>query len=399
MEKYTDGEPEVNKKSVGSRIWLCVISGALSVAIVAVACLGAAVLVSNTRLTALQADLSAANANIEALQAENGAASTEITALQGDLALKNESIESLSAELAATKETLTQATQNEESLEGKLTELASELAATKESLTQSTQNEESLEKKVAELQGNVTALENTLTSLEGGNQSSQSEIDQLKSDIAKANDEIAALKEQLAEKEESEGKIKIYIDQGHNPSSFHNSGATGNGLYEQDVTFLVGCVLAELLREDGRFEVELSRPNKSVVLGTDNNSSLMARVEGATAFDADFFISLHTNSFGQDTANGIEIYYVGDTTGESYFFGNTLLNELVESTGLRNRGMKSEENLVVLKNATMPAVLVEMGFISNSTDAALMSEHPELFAQGIYNGMLDYFGLLPKIQG
>jgi N-acetylmuramoyl-L-alanine amidase len=56
--------------------------------------------------------------------------------------------------------------------------------------------------------------------------------------------------------------------------------------------------------------------------------------------------------------------------------------------------MKLGPNLVVLKNATMPAVLVEMGFISNRMDAALMSEHPELFAIGIYNGILNYFGLL-----
>lgn len=76
-------------------------------------------------------------------------------------------------------------------------------------------------------------------------------------------------------------KIRIYIDQGHNPLHYHNSGAEGNGLYEQDLTFNIGRMLAELLEEDGRFEVCLSRPDESTVLGNDTASSLDARVDGA----------------------------------------------------------------------------------------------------------------------
>ena len=52
--------------------------------------------------------------------------------------------------------------------------------------------------------------------------------------------------------------IKIYIDQGHNPSG-PNTGAEGFGLKEQDITYQVGKELAELLRADDRFEVRLSR--------------------------------------------------------------------------------------------------------------------------------------------
>ena len=72
------------------------------------------------------------------------------------------------------------------------------------------------------------------------------------------------------------------------------------------------------------------------MLGTDNDSSLTARVEGAVAFEADCFISLHTNSFEQDTANGIEVY-VAEESGESYVFGETLLDGLIDSTHLRRR--------------------------------------------------------------
>ena len=185
-------------------------------------------------------------------------------------------------------------------------------------------------------------------------------------------------------------KIRIYIDQGHNPVPYHNGGAEGNGLYEQDLTYKIGCLLAERLKKDGRFEVCLSRPDENTVLGTDNTSSLKARVDGAADFHADYFISLHINSFSQNTAKGIEVFSATEGT-ESYAFGNSLLQGMVDSTGLRNRGMKLNPNLYVLKNTTMPAVLLEMGFISNSEEAALLSEHPELFVQGIYDGILNYF--------
>ena len=56
--------------------------------------------------------------------------------------------------------------------------------------------------------------------------------------------------------------------------------------------------------------------------------------------------------------------------------------------------MKVRPGLYVLRKTAMPAVLVELGFISNARDAALMNENPALFARGIYNGILDYFNLL-----
>ena len=103
----------------------------------------------------------------------------------------------------------------------------------------------------------------------------------------------AQTKASLRDADTGIAKIRIYIDQGHNPAPHHNTGAEGNGLYEQDLTFDIGHRLAALLAEDGRFEVCLSRPNEDSVLGTDNVSSLQARVDGAIDFEADYFISLH----------------------------------------------------------------------------------------------------------
>ena len=74
--------------------------------------------------------------------------------------------------------------------------------------------------------------------------------------------------------------IKIFIDQGHNPSG-PNTGAEGFGLKEQDITYQVGKELAALLRADERFEVRLSRNTPEERLGTSNATSLAARVRAA----------------------------------------------------------------------------------------------------------------------
>ena len=89
--------------------------------------------------------------------------------------------------------------------------------------------------------------------------------------------------------------IKIYIDQGHNPQN-PNAGAEGNGLREQDIVFNVGTELASLLRQNGNFEVRLSRPTADTVIGTTNTTSLRLRVAEANSWGADYFISLNTNA-------------------------------------------------------------------------------------------------------
>lgn len=189
-----------------------------------------------------------------------------------------------------------------------------------------------------------------------------------------------------------ERKIRIYIDQGHNPSGNPNAGANNGEIFEENITYTVGLMLAEMLRADGRFEVCLSRPTPDTVLGTDNTTSLEARVLDARRFDADYFISIHANSYTDSSVTGTEIYTFSKE-GKAADLAASLLEGLVASTGLRNRGVKQSEDFYVLKNSTMPAVLVELGFISNPNDAALMNEQPYLFVSGMYNGILDYFEL------
>ena len=211
--------------------------------------------------------------------------------------------------------------------------------------------------------------------------------------------------EQMQETTTPAEKIKIYLDAGHNPMpdppedpeqepiKMWNTGAQGNGLDEADLTFEIAMLLYEMLMQDDRFEVRLSRSTAETILGTDNGSALDFRVNDATEWDADYFISLHINAFTSSSVSGLEVYSAsGDQVG--YDLGKDILDGLVQSVELNNRGMKNGDNLRVLKNATMPAVLVEMGFISNENDAALLDNSPDLFAKGVYNGILNYFNSL-----
>ncbi len=185
--------------------------------------------------------------------------------------------------------------------------------------------------------------------------------------------------------------IKFYIDQGHNPRN-PNAGAEGNGLREQDIVYRVGIELAELLRQNGNFDVRLSRPTPETQLGNSNTASLRARVADANAWGADYYLSLHTNAATSSAASGSEAFvYAAPSPAEN--LANDILESMTAITGLSNRGTFVRNGLYVLRKTTMPAILLELGFITNPGDAALMNENPQLFARGIYQGILNYFNL------
>lgn len=185
--------------------------------------------------------------------------------------------------------------------------------------------------------------------------------------------------------------IKIYIDQGHNPVN-PNAGAEGFGLREQDIVYKIGVMLAELLRANGNFEVKLSRPYPYTQIGTSTTTSLRERVNDANTWGADYFISLHTNASEIETASGSEAF-VFSMYSRGYALAEKILEGLHNITGLQNRGVQVRPGLYVLRRTRMPSVLVELGYISNYYDATLMNTKPELFAEGVYQGILSYLGM------
>ena len=186
--------------------------------------------------------------------------------------------------------------------------------------------------------------------------------------------------------------IRIYIDQGHNPRDY-NTGAEGNGFFEQDITYEVGVRLNSLLLENGAFTPRLSRPSPDTVLGTNNSTSLRVRVEAANAWPADLFLSIHANASVNPSISGSECLTFSPQSTVANGVSTRILEQMAMITGLDNRVIFYRPGLYVLRRTAMPALIVEMGFITNARDAELMAYSPGLFATSIYRGLVDYYGV------
>ncbi|BCK01383.1 N-acetylmuramoyl-L-alanine amidase family protein [Anaerocolumna chitinilytica] len=188
--------------------------------------------------------------------------------------------------------------------------------------------------------------------------------------------------------------IRIFIDQGHNPQGT-NAGAEGFGLREQDITYQVGIYLANILNADPRFEARTSRTSPEQSLGYSNTSSLAERVRLANTWPADYFISIHCNASDNPALNGTECYVYENYT-QSYYLAERILTAIVERLGTYNNGVRINPSLYVLRRTNMPAVLVELGYITNYEDSQKLKNRQYDFAYAIYQGLLNYFGFSPN---
>lgn len=185
--------------------------------------------------------------------------------------------------------------------------------------------------------------------------------------------------------------VKIFIDQGHNPQN-PNSGAEGNGYREQDLVYYIGVELAALLNANGNFEARLSRNSPDEILGTSIATSLSARTSVANAWGANLFISIHANASDIVSATGCEAF-VFSTGSVAYGAASEMLAGISANTGIPDRGVSARPTLYVLRATKMPATLVETGFITNPSEATLLAERPDLFAKGMYEGLLRFYGI------
>jgi N-acetylmuramoyl-L-alanine amidase len=185
--------------------------------------------------------------------------------------------------------------------------------------------------------------------------------------------------------------IKIFIDQGHNPTGFHNAGAVGNGLNEENITYHVGVYLANLLNADPRFEARLSRPTPTTVLGTTNATSLAERVRMANEWPANYFISIHCNANENPAINGTEVY-IYQFYSQAHWLGEQIMNGIVQTVGTRNNGIRLNPSLYVLRRTQMTSLLVELGYLTNWSDAQKLRDNQYGFAYGMFIGIMRYFG-------
>ena len=174
--------------------------------------------------------------------------------------------------------------------------------------------------------------------------------------------------------------MKIFIDAGHGGD---NPGAIGvNGIEEADITLDVALRLGRILKNRG-YSIMYSRTEDKTV-------SLVERAEMANVWDADYFVSIHCNSNVNPNIKGTSTYYyrTGIRAEKLAEDVNTALVEMINTPDL---GIFTA-NFAVLRRTKMPAILVELAFLSNPTEAELLSQayFRENCAIGIANGIDRY---------
>lgn len=174
---------------------------------------------------------------------------------------------------------------------------------------------------------------------------------------------------------------KVFIDPGHGGK---DPGAVGNGIQEKNIVLPVSLRVGEILKQH-KVEVAYSRT-------TDVFVELADRATMANKAKADLFVSIHCNSFSNATAQGVETFhYTGSTKGAA--FAKSIQDSLISSKlYTKNRGVKVA-NFAVIRRSTMPAVLVEMAFISNKEDSDILKLKQEGLATAIAAGILNHLGI------
>lgn len=180
--------------------------------------------------------------------------------------------------------------------------------------------------------------------------------------------------------EEISKRYKIVIDPGHGGKDPGAEGVSGN--HERAYTLALSQKVFDLLQQEPMFEAYLTRTDDTFVHLEDRN-------QFAHDLDADALVSIHGNTYQDPDVSGTETYYYAD---DSIPLAREVHEHLVEATGFRDRGVR-KEGWKVLTGSNNLAILLEVGFLTNPGDEMemLSESHQDRTAQGIVNGIKDYF--------
>ncbi|HEY9767946.1 MAG TPA: N-acetylmuramoyl-L-alanine amidase [Coleofasciculaceae cyanobacterium] len=172
---------------------------------------------------------------------------------------------------------------------------------------------------------------------------------------------------------------KIIIDAGHGGD---DPGTIGiGGFQEKDLVLPISLDVAEILKKQD-IEVIMTRD-------TDNFISLEGRTDMANDIDADLFVSIHANAINlsRPDVNGLETYYYQSGRRLAEIIHWSILN----GVNIDDRGIR-RARFYVLRHSTMPAVLVEVGFLTGAVDSSRLKDpnHRRQMAEAIARGIVEY---------
>lgn len=189
-------------------------------------------------------------------------------------------------------------------------------------------------------------------------------------------------------------KSIVVLDAGHGG---YDPGAQNKGKNEKDLNFKILYTLMKNYFTDNAPDIKVYWTRT-----TDTFVTLADRAAFAKKVDADVFISLHMNSASSSSANGTEVYY-SVSNNKKDFSGLTskamaalFKNQLITDLSTKNRGTKTAA-YYVLKHNTVPSILIELGFISGSSDYSKLtsSSFQKKAAESIYKGIVSLFEKYP----
>ena len=174
---------------------------------------------------------------------------------------------------------------------------------------------------------------------------------------------------------------RIIIDPGHGG---HDPGTIGiGGFREKDVVLPISFDVAEILRKQD-IEVIMTR-------NTDDFVSLEGRTDMANNINADLFVSIHANAINlsRPDVNGLETYYYKSKNGRR--LAEIIHWSILNGVNIDNRGIR-QARFFVLRHSTMPAVLVEVGFLTGAVDSSRLKDpnHRRQMAEAIARGVIEY---------
>lgn len=184
----------------------------------------------------------------------------------------------------------------------------------------------------------------------------------------------------------------IVLDAGHGGI---DGGAERDGVMEKNITLNIAKKTRDYLQEQGAVVI-LTRDgdydlatNSAGSVSRRKTEDLQARANIVNRSGADFFVSIHLNSFPGASSKGAQTFYYGSLV-ENEKAAKFVQDELRLSLENTDRFAKKIQHVYLLREAEIPGVLVEVGFLSNSEERALLEteEYQNKIAEAIYRGIL-----------
>lgn len=187
----------------------------------------------------------------------------------------------------------------------------------------------------------------------------------------------------------------VVIDPGHGGI---DPGKVGiNGIYEKDLNLVIGEMLRKILEQNDCKVIMTRTSDEGLYQDGDSNrkmADLRRRCELIDSSKPDVTISIHQNSFSQESSKGAQVFYQSASEGGEEL-ALVLQRQLIASLDKENRRTaKANNDYYMLKNTTGVMIIVECGFLSNSREAELLclENYQRQVAWAIALGTLQYLG-------